>query len=334
MDPVTGVLGGAALSALGQLGGGFVSSAGQQAANAANNQAQANMNFQNQMFMQGQNNQNQTFQNNVNVENWALQRETNAQNIALQRENRDWASGQADKQMSFQKDMSNTQYQRAMADMRASGLNPLLAYQQGGAGNLAGAMASQNAPTAGMTAGNAAPPMGTFQGRAFTGNQNSASDIGRGISSMMTSAADAYKTIAGVEAIQQNQAESRARTAKIEEETKTEPVRRVQMGMDTLRTSHDIENVKATLKYISAQTAATLASAGLTAEQIRVMQKWDGTSAPNALQRLFWELGIGSSGQPDKSPAIVGGKPLELPKSPSWLDWVRDATGRIFEKGK
>ncbi|AXH76201.1 MAG: DNA pilot protein [Microviridae sp.] len=62
--------------------------------------------------------------------NYYGQQQTNAANAQ-----------QAQQQMDFQAQQSSTSYQRGMEDMKKAGLNPILAYQQGGAGFGAGASA-------------------------------------------------------------------------------------------------------------------------------------------------------------------------------------------------
>lgn len=61
----------------------------------------------------------------------------------------------AQEQMAFQERMSNTAYQRGMEDMRLAGLNPILAYKQGGASTPSGASIPMQNEFAGVDLGGA-----------------------------------------------------------------------------------------------------------------------------------------------------------------------------------
>lgn len=91
------------------------------------------------------------------------QGKANNQNIGLARE-----------QMAFQERMSSTSYQRAVEDMQKAGLNPMLAYAQGGASTPSGSLAHVEpkapvgAASALQAANTSAAVMQAMQSRAQT----------------------------------------------------------------------------------------------------------------------------------------------------------------------
>lgn len=95
-----------------------------------------------------QNSQNISAQKEANEQNIKYQEEANKLQMEMAERANAFSASEAQKNRDWQEHMANTQYQRAMADMKAAGLNPILAANPSGASVGSGAMASGNMATA------------------------------------------------------------------------------------------------------------------------------------------------------------------------------------------
>ena len=275
----------AGITAAASLGGGMLSSAGQSAANATNAAVQDRYNQQMLAAQMAQHEQNTAFmedQQSFNREERQFAENFNASQAEV---NRIFNSNEARMNREFQYMMGTTAYQRAMQDMRQAGLNPILAYQQGGAPMAAGSMASGSAASiaganSGMASGPGAPSL-----RAAT-VLNDKESIGRAIGNAAHSAVDTMKTFQGVDLMKEQekltvdkQRETQANIDNINQDTK----RKVE---ETRRTAGEADNTQAAGDLMRANASSAGARAAVDSHAARVYNKYDAPSAPTFLERL------------------------------------------------
>lgn len=158
---------------------------------------------------------------------------------------RDWAT-----------ELSNTSYQRARRDMLAAGLNPILAYQQGGASSPSGQAASIGTPNASSHAAPAVHRMENALGPAVSSAMQAASTIG----SLYQTEATIDQTRAQTGLTQAQEEQSRTAAALNSAQTAAELKR---AGL--LRAQQAESIVMPSLR--NAQTTATNAQAALAGQQ-------------------------------------------------------------------
>lgn len=90
-------------------------------------------------------NKNYQAQKEANATNIKLQEMANENNIMLQQQANAAAMAESERNRAWQEEMSNTSHQREMADLKAAGLNPILA-ATGGATTGSGGVATIDAP--------------------------------------------------------------------------------------------------------------------------------------------------------------------------------------------
>lgn len=159
---------------------------------------------------------------------------------------RDWASAEAHHNREFQKQMRETQYQTAVKDMMAAGLNPMLAYHQGGAGTPPGStVGGAHASTA--NSGGTEPTSGSQVSVMQAQRDNIEAQTAKTRAEEQEIIARTPTHAVSMDKMRQDMAESVERIHRIIQDTKTS-------ASSAAHLDQQVRNLQATIPQIQAST--------------------------------------------------------------------------------
>lgn len=216
-------------------------------------------------------------------------------------------SQEAQKNRDFQERMSNSAYQRAMADMRAAGLNPVLAYQQGGSSTPSGGQASATLENAMEGMGKGVTSAGGAAARAIE---------------LKNTMAQTENTVSQSQLNKANEDLSKLNGLKAAQDTVTSAAQAAKTNAETAYTIEQMDNPKAARALMGAQAHSAFTQGELNKEQTRNPVPYGrlaetilrGVTAPSTAPSESTKAGI---------PAKPGYDPNKFPKYKSPFDFFK-----------
>lgn len=175
---------------------------------------------------------------------------------------------QAQKQREYESWMSSTAYQRATQDMRKAGINPMLAYMQGGASTPSGSSASVGSPSAAQasagSAGGPAASAGALGYAAGGGNQGARfNDV---VSPAVASALQAYRVVNEMD-------QTKTATKNLDAQRQTQIQLTNKTAGEAAGAQYADDIAKAQIRQINAGTNESMARATKTAEETNQLKQ-------------------------------------------------------------